>query len=177
MNRYPASTGIFISCDKMNDFTIKPSPPSLTVKTCFFAFISFIIFSTFTSWSQEKPVPVNNDLMYPSAETARPFIDFDGAGFVINGQRAYLSSGSIHYPRVPPELWHDRLLRLKQANFAAVETYAFWNYHEPQENQFDFTGDKDFGKFLDAAQQLGLYATVRVGPYVCAEWDFGGYPV
>lgn len=122
-------------------------------------------------WSQE------NDLMYPPAQVAKSFIDYDGAGFRINGQRTYLSSGSIHYPRVPAELWHDRLLRLKQANFAAVETYTFWNYHEQKENQFDFTGGKDFEKFLDTAQQLGLYATVRVGPYVCAEWDFGGYPV
>lgn len=120
---------------------------------------------------------VVNDLMYPSAKMAKSSIDFDGAGFVTHGKRIYLSSGSLHYPRVPRELWYDRLLRLKRANFAAVETYAFWNFHEPKENQFDFTGDKDLGKFLDTAQQLGLYATVRVGPYVCAEWDSGGYPV
>jgi beta-galactosidase len=118
-----------------------------------------------------------NDLMYPSANLAKPFIDFDGAGFIINGQRTYYSSGSIHYPRVPHELWYDRLLRLKRANFAAVQTYTFWNFHEPREGQFDFSGDKDFEGFLDTAQQLGLYATVRVGPYVCAEWDSGGYPV
>ena len=139
--------------------------------------ICIFILSVTTSWSQEKPKPVENDLMYPPTDAAKPFIDFDGAGFIINGQRTYLSSGSIHYPRVPHELWYDRLLRLKRANFAAVQTYTFWNFHEPQENQFDFSGDKDFGKFLDTAQQFGLYATVRVGPYVCAEWDSGGYPV
>jgi beta-galactosidase len=133
--------------------------------------------SVSVSLAQENSKPVENDLMYPPVKVAKPFIDYDGAGFSINGQRTYLSSGSIHYPRVPSELWHDRLLRLKQANFAAVETYTFWNYHEQKENQFDFTGEKDFEKFLDIAQQLGLYATVRVGPYVCAEWDFGGYPI
>ncbi len=89
----------------------------------------------------------------------------------------FCHSGSIHYPRVPSQLWQDRLLRLKQANFAAVETYTFWNYHEPQKNEFDFSGEKDFGKFLETAQRLGLYARVRVGPYVCAEWDSGGYPI
>jgi beta-galactosidase len=172
MSRYPTSTSTFISYD-----TMKIKPSSQSVKIFFYAFVGFILFSAITSRSQEKPKAVNNDLMYPSAETAKQFIDFDGAGFIINGRRTYLSSGSIHYPRVPPELWHDRLLRLKQASFAAVETYAFWNYHEQQENQFDFSGDKDIGKFLDTAQRLGLYATVRAGPYVCAEWDFGGYPV
>ena len=55
--------------------------------------------------------------------------------------------------------------------------YAFWNFHEPRENQWDFTGDKDIGAFLSTAQELGLYAIVRVGPYVCAEWDSGGYPI
>ena len=79
--------------------------------------------------------------------------------------------------RVPHELWRDRLLRLKRAGFNTVETYAFWNFHEPRENEWDFTGDKDIGAFLATAQELGLYAIVRVGPYVCAEWDSGGYPL
>ena len=74
-------------------------------------------------------------------------------------------------------LWRDRLLRLKRAGFNTVETYAFWNFHEPRENEWDFTGDKDFGAFLSTAQEVGLYAIVRVGPYVCAEWDSGGYPL
>lgn len=129
----------------------------------------------FTAWSEDKYKP--NDLIYPPAVAARPYIDFDGAGFTVNGQRTFLSSGSIHYPRVPSQLWRDRLLRLKQANFAAVETYTFWNYHEPRQGEFDFSGEKDFGVFLNTAQKLGLYATVRVGPYVCAEWDSGGYPL
>jgi beta-galactosidase len=141
----------------------------------FFIYI-FTAFLT-TALAQEMIKPVQNDLMYPPAATVRAFIDFDGAGFIINGQRTFLSSGSIHYSRVPHELWYDRLLRLKRANFAGVQTYAFWNFHELRENQFDFTGDKDFGKFLDIAQELGLYATVRVGPYVCSEWDSGGYPI
>ena len=75
------------------------------------------------------------------------------------------------------DLSRDRLLRLKRAGFNTVETYAFWNFHEPRENEWDFTGDKDFGAFLATAQELGLYAIVRVGPYVCAEWDSGGYPL
>ena len=120
---------------------------------------------------------VANDEMYPPAPAAEAMIHEDGRGFTINGQFVYVASGSIHYARVPRALWRDRLLRLKRAGFNTVETYAFWNFHEPRENQWDFTGDKDFGAFLATAQELGLYAIVRVGPYVCAEWDSGGYPL
>jgi beta-galactosidase len=118
-----------------------------------------------------------NDLMYPPAPAAQDAIKIDGQGFIISGKRTYVASGSIHYARVPHELWRDRLLRLKRAGFNCVETYAFWNFHEPRENQWDFTGDRDFGAFLDTAKEVGLYAIVRAGPYVCAEWDSGGYPV
>ncbi len=127
--------------------------------------------------AQNKPKGTHNDQIYPPAPAAKSSVDFDGAGFIINGQRTVLASGTIHYPRVPHELWTDRMLRMKQANFNGIETYAFWNLNEPRENEWDFTGDKDIGAFLDTAKKMGLYATVRVGPYVCAEWDLGGWPV
>ena len=126
--------------------------------------------------AQEKPKSTRNDSIYPPAAVARPFIDFDGKGFIIAGKRTFLSSGSIHYPRVPRALWDDRMLRMQQADFNCIQTYAFWNYQEPRENEFDFNGDKDIGAFFDAAKRHGLYGIARVGPYVCAEWDFGGYP-
>ena len=66
---------------------------------------------------------------------------------------------------------------MKRLGFNSVETYAFWNFHEMKEGQWDFSGDKDFDAFLKTAKSVGLYAIVRVGPYVCAEWDSGGYPV
>jgi len=118
-----------------------------------------------------------NDSIFPPAPAAQAAIHFDGKGFVVNGQRTFISSGSIHYPRVPSPLWEDRLLRLKRGGFNTVETYAFWNFHEPRENEFSFTGDWDIGKFFETAQKVGLYNIVRVGPYVCAEWDFGGFPI
>jgi beta-galactosidase len=120
---------------------------------------------------------IADETMFGPAPEAKPFIDFDGKGFIINGQRTFLVSGSIHYPRVPRALWYDRLLRLKRGGFNTVQSYVFWNYHEPVENQFDFSGEKDYEAYLQTAQDLGLYATVRPGPYVCAEWDSGGYPV
>lgn len=123
-----------------------------------------------------QPARANSE-MFPPEAAAKKAIDFDGYGFFVNGKRTWIASGSIHYPRVPRELWRDRLLRLKRAGFDCVETYAFWNYHELEEGKFDFSGQKDFGAFLDAAHEVGLYAIVRVGPYVCAEWENGGYPL
>jgi len=118
-----------------------------------------------------------NSDFYPPTAAAKPFIDLDGHGFIVNGKRVYIESGSIQYPRVPPELWRDRLQRLRRASFNTVQTYAFWNFSEPRENEWHLTGSGDIGAFLSTAQSLGLYATVRPGPYVCAEWDFGGFPL
>ncbi|BCM94212.1 beta-galactosidase [Abditibacteriota bacterium] len=135
-----------------------------------------IILLTLASLGVLSGVASANDDIFPPLPGAKAAIDFDGRGFLVNGKRTFIASGTIHYPRVPRALWHDRLLKLKRAGFNTVETYAFWNYHEPKEGQFDFSGEKDFGAFLQAAQDVGLYAIVRVGPYICGEWDSGGYP-
>ncbi len=119
-----------------------------------------------------------NEDMFPAATTAAAAVTFDGKGFIIHGKREFVASGSIHYPRVPRELWRDRLLQLKRAGFNTVETYVFWNFHETRKGEIDLTtGAHDLGAFLQTAQEVGLYAIVRVGPYVCAEWESGGYPV
>jgi beta-galactosidase len=118
-----------------------------------------------------------NDHIFPAAPAARRSIDFDSRGFLVNGQRTFLVSAGMEYARVPRALWADRLLRLKRAGFNCVEVYTFWNFHEPREGVFDFTGDHDLGAFLRLVHSMGLYAIVRVGPYYCAEWDNGGYPL
>jgi len=121
--------------------------------------------------------PSSNDHIFPPAGPAHPFIDFDGKGFLIDGKRTFLVSAGIEYARVPRDLWYDRLLRLKRAGFNCVEFYTIWNFHEPKEGQFDFSGDHDLEAFLQVVKKLGLYAIARVGPYYCAEWDNGGYPL
>ena len=118
-----------------------------------------------------------DDSIFPAAPPATAAIDMDGHRFSVRGERTVFASGSIHYPRVPRALWRDRLLRLKRAGFNTVETYTFWNTHESKEGVFDFSGQSDLDAFLTTAQSLGLYVIVRVGPYVCAEWDSGGFPV
>jgi beta-galactosidase len=119
----------------------------------------------------------SNDHILPASATAKPYIDFDSKGFVIEGKRTFLVSAGLEYARIPHELWYDRLLRIKRAGFNCIEIYTIWNFHEEKEGKFNFTGDRDLGKFLDLVKQLGMYAIVRVGPYYCAEWDNGGYPI
>ena len=94
----------------------------------------------------------------------------------MDGKPFSLRSGAVHYFRVPRAYWYDRLLKLKECGFNCVETYLPWNVHEPKEGEFCFDGDADFGEFLKIAQDLGLLAIVRPGPYICAEWEFGGFP-
>ncbi len=123
------------------------------------------------------PIAHADDGIFPPAPTAAPFINFDGRGFLVNGKRTFIASGGMEYARVPHQLWRDRLLRMKRAGLNCVEVYTFWNFHEPQKGQFNFTGDGDLDAFLKTVKSLGMYAICRVGPYYCAEWDSGGYPV
>ena len=96
--------------------------------------------------------------------------------FYIDNEKVKLISGSLHYFRVVPEYWLDRLEKLKALGCNTVETYIPWNIHEPKEGKFDFENQNDFVKFVNLAQELGLYVILRPTPYICAEWEFGGLP-
>lgn len=96
--------------------------------------------------------------------------------FVLNGEPIKLISGGMHYFRVVPEYWRDRLEKLKAMGCNTVETYVAWNVHEPKMGEFCFTGIADVGAFIRLAQELGLWVIVRPSPYICAEWEFGGLP-
>lgn len=96
--------------------------------------------------------------------------------FYLDGKPFRVISGSIHYFRVVPEYWRDRLEKLKAMGCNTVETYIAWNVHEPGKGVFDFDGGHDLVKFVRTAQELGLYVILRPSPYICAEWEFGGLP-
>ena len=103
-------------------------------------------------------------------------ITIDETTIRIHGQPEKIMSGAMHYFRIPRPYWRDRLLKLKELGCNCVETYLCWNLHEKKEGQFDFSGWLDFGEYLRLAQEMGLYAIVRPGPYICSEWDLGGMP-
>lgn len=96
--------------------------------------------------------------------------------FFYNESEIRIISGSIHYFRVVPEYWRDRLEKLKACGFNTVETYVPWNLHEPQPEQYNFAGMADIEGFIKIAQELGLLVIVRPSPFICAEWEFGGLP-
>ncbi len=103
-------------------------------------------------------------------------LSFDQNSFYYDDQKVRIISGTIHYFRVVPEYWEDRLKKLRAAGFNAVETYTCWNLHERHEGDFDFSGRLDVARFCRIAQELGLWVILRPGPYICAEWEFGGLP-
>uniref|UniRef100_A0A670JUS7 Galactosidase beta 1 like n=1 Tax=Podarcis muralis TaxID=64176 RepID=A0A670JUS7_PODMU len=93
-----------------------------------------------------------------------------------DGARFRYISGSIHYFRVPPAYWKDRLLKMYMSGLNAVQIYVPWNYHEPQPGVYNFSGDRDLEKFLNLVAELDLLVILRPGPYICAEWEMGGLP-
>jgi hypothetical protein len=100
-------------------------------------------------------------------------IRYDSSCFTINGRDTLVVSGAFHYPRCPKSLWSDRLRKFKLAGFNTIETYVFWNYHEPAEGKLDLA---EFEEFVKLVHQMGFFLIVRPGPYVCAEWERGGFP-
>ncbi|CAL0331891.1 unnamed protein product [Lupinus luteus] len=104
-------------------------------------------------------------------------VTYDRKAILINGQRRILFSGSIHYPRSTPDMWEDLIYKAKEGGLDVIETYVFWNVHEPSPGNYNFEGRYDLVRFVKTVQKAGLYAHLRIGPYVCAEWNFGGFPV
>ncbi|GAV87945.1 Glyco_hydro_35 domain-containing protein/Gal_Lectin domain-containing protein [Cephalotus follicularis] len=104
-------------------------------------------------------------------------VSYDERAITINGQRRILLSGSIHYPRSSPEMWPDLIQKAKEGGLDVIQTYVFWNGHEPSQGEYYFGGNYDIVKFINLVKQAGLYVHLRIGPYVCAEWNFGGFPV
>eukprot|EP00118_Oscarella_pearsei_P005546 m.25595 g.25595 ORF g.25595 m.25595 type:complete len:715 (+) comp28836_c0_seq3:162-2306(+) len=104
-------------------------------------------------------------------------VTYDNRSILVNGSRVFLISGSIHYPRSTPGAWPDLMEKAKANGLNTLETYVFWNLHESKEGQYDFDGDKNLSHFLQLAQDKGLFVTLRIGPFIQAEWSFGGLPV
>jgi beta-galactosidase len=111
-----------------------------------------------------------------TGQTKHTFAITDG-NFVLDGKPIQIHSGEMHYARIPKPYWRHRLKMMKAMGLNAVATYVFWNYHETAPGVWDFkTANKDIAEYIKIAQEEGLYVILRPGPYVCAEWEFGGYP-
>ncbi|CAI0445319.1 unnamed protein product [Linum tenue] len=103
-------------------------------------------------------------------------VTYDARSLIIHGKRELLFSGSIHYPRTTPDMWPKLLEDAKRGGLNVIQTYVFWNIHEPEEGKFNFEGRFDLVKYIKLIGEHGLYATVRFGPFIQAEWNHGGLP-
>ena len=99
-----------------------------------------------------------------------------GKQFLFDSQPYQIISGEMHYPRVPRPYWRDRFRKARAMGLNTITTYVFWNVHEPRPGVYDFNGQNDIAEYIREAQQEGLNVILRPGPYVCAEWELGGYP-
>lgn len=96
--------------------------------------------------------------------------------FLLDGSPYRIISGALHYPRVHPDLWADRIHKARLMGLTTIETYVPWSFHAPSRGEFVTTDGLDLGRFLDLIAAEGMTAVVRPGPYVCAEWNRGALP-
>ena len=102
--------------------------------------------------------------------------EIKGNDFFKDGKPIKLISGAVHYFRNMPDTWHDIFRKLRALGCNCVETYCAWNMHEKKPGCYDFEGILNIAEFIRTAQKEGLMVIVRPGPYICAEWEFGGLP-
>lgn len=102
--------------------------------------------------------------------------EIKGNEFIKDGKKTKIISGAVHYFRNMPDTWPDIFKKLKAIGCNCVETYCVWNMHEKHKGEYDFTGNLNIAAFIRQAQKEDLMVIVRPGPYICAEWEFGGLP-
>ncbi|MCL2555283.1 MAG: beta-galactosidase [Actinomycetia bacterium] len=100
----------------------------------------------------------------------------DREGFRLDGEPFRIISGALHYFRVHPGQWRDRLRKARLLGLNTVDTYVPWNLHEPRPGEFRADGGLDLERFLQLAREEGLHVLLRPGPYICGEWEGGGLP-
>jgi len=118
-------------------------------------------------------------LSYADFAGRGPFsVAYDARSLVLGGRRSLFASAGIHYPRLSPGQWDDALLKARNDGYNMVQTYFFTNVHMPKASVWPWRaeGSADLRLFVAKAAALGLFVDLRIGPYICAEWSWGGYP-
>lgn len=139
-----------------------------------------------SAWSQTSPKTVapkkatstaasKTTAAKPATKAAHTFVLGDSA-FLLDGKPLLMISGEMHCNRIPKEYWRDRIRKAKAMGLNSIGTYIFWNVHEPQPGKYDFSGNNNVAEFVQIAKEEGMWVVMRPSPYVCAEWEFGGYP-
>jgi Glycosyl hydrolases family 35/Beta-galactosidase, domain 2/Beta-galactosidase jelly roll domain len=126
-------------------------------------------FSPWRSWGTSGHCGVYDSKLFPKPE----LIHYDSECYTILGVDTFVFSLECPYPRCAREEWRDRFVKIRQAGFNTIDTYVFWNYHEREKGQFNFS---ELEEFLTLAGEFGFFVIVRPGPYVDAEFERGGFP-
>lgn len=97
--------------------------------------------------------------------------------FLLDGKPFQIISGEMHPARIPREYWKQRIEMAKAMGCNTIAVYIFWNYQETSPGVFDFTTtNHNIAEFIKIYKEENMWVLLRPGPYVCAEWDFGGLP-
>jgi hypothetical protein len=121
------------------------------------------------------PVALPASAQVPDGRRHR--FELAGRQFLLDSQPFQIHSGEMHPARIPAEYWRHRILMAKAMGLNTIAVYLMWNALESEPGVFDLkTGNRDFVRFIELCQQEGMWVYLRPGPYVCAEWDFGGLP-
>lgn len=96
--------------------------------------------------------------------------------FMLDGEPFTIKAAELHYPRIPRPYWDQRIKMSKALGMNTICLYVFWNFHEENEGEFDFSGQKDLREFIRLCAENDMMVILRPGPYVCAEWEMGGLP-
>jgi len=134
-------------------------------------FIIFVLAAALMSCAGEKHFEFGT-AANPDGET----ILVDSKGFIINGERVIPVAGELHFQRLIPSEWRAELLKMKAGGIDIVSAYVFWNYMEPVEGTFDFTGRNNIREFVEECGRCGLKVLLRPGPWAHGEWYLGGLP-
>ncbi|MFD0832482.1 glycoside hydrolase family 35 protein [Mucilaginibacter boryungensis] len=119
-----------------------------------------MLFGCLTSFGQQKHI-----------------FSFSKNDFLLDGKSLQIISGEMHPARIPCEYWRQRIRMAKAMGCNTIAAYVFWNYHEAAPGVFNFkTGNHNIAEFIRICKEEGMWVMLRPGPYVCAEWDFGGLP-
>lgn len=112
-----------------------------------------------------------------NSQDAKHTFAFGADEFLLDGKPFQIISGEVHPARIPEEYWRHRIQMAKAMGCNTISAYLFWNHHEAREGIYDFrTGNRDITRFIATAAEEGMWVIIRPGPYVCAEWEFGGLP-
>lgn len=111
---------------------------------------------------------------------ATPVVRLDKRRIVIGGSAQLISAGEIHYFRLAPQVWRDRLTKLRDAGLNTVTTYVPWLWHELAKGSFDFDGSshprRNLIGFIELCKEMGLQVIVKPGPFCMAELKNEGIP-